>query len=330
MGMQGRPLTCIERGEIEFRLKAHLSVRRIARDLKRSHRVIQYEIEVHSARDGTYSSVNAQLRCDVMREKMKKRKRKLDTDEELQEYVMTELKSGQSPDVIAGRLKTDPLPGLKGKTISHESIYSWIQTGEGRKLGLHHYLCSGRPRRRKHGARKMRKTHIPGRISIHERPEGINQRKEIGHWETDSMVFTKQKERLSVQYERKAKYVIIHRLPNGTAEATEEALNDSIQSLPQDIWKTVTFDNGGEGARHSSLKIHYGIKTYFCDPYASWQKGGVENVNRIIRRYLPRLTDMNNITQQDIYEIQEKINNTPRKILNYKTPKEVLAKSCGF
>ena len=315
---------------MEFRLKSHLSVRQIARDLKRDHRVIQYEIAIHSARDGTYSAVKAQLQADLMREKRKNRKRKLDTNIELQKHVVKELKSGRSPDVIAGKLKTDPPLALKGVTISHESIYSWIQTGEGRKLGLHHFLCSGRPRRQIHRARKVRKTHIPSRVSIHERPEGINQRKEIGHWETDSMVFTKQRERLSVQYERKAKYVIIHRLPNGTAEATEEALNESVQSLPQDIWKTVTFDNGGEGAKHTSLGQHYGIKTYFCDPYASWQKGGVENVNRIIRRYLPRNTDMNNITQQDIYEIQEKINNTPRKILGYKTPKEVLASSCGY
>ena len=328
--MQGRPLTCIERGGIEFRLKAHLSVRQIARDLKRRHRVIQYEIAKHAARDGTYSAVRAQAMADGMREKRKRRKRKLDTDGTLRRHVLTELEAGRSPDVIAGRLKADPPPGLEGKTVSQESIYVWIQTGEGRKLGLHRFLCSGRPRRQKHGARKMRKTHIPNRVSIHERPEGINDKKGVGHGETDSMAFTGQRERLSVQYERKAKYVMIHRLSDGTAEATDEALNDSIQSLPQDVWKTLTFDNGGEGANHADLRSHYGIKTYFCVPYASWQKGGVENANGIIRRYLPRKTDMGQITQRDIYEIQERINNTPRKILGYKTPKEVLASACGY
>jgi IS30 family transposase len=231
--------------------------------------------------------------------------------------------------VIAGRLKTHPPKGLEGKIISHESIYAWIQTEEGRKLGLHHYLLSGRPRRQKHHSRKKHKTHIPERISIHERPEDIQKRMEIGHWETDSMVFSKQRERLSVQYERKARYVIIHRLSNGTAKETEQALHDSIQSLPQILWKTLTFDNGGEGATHTSIRSAYDIRTYFCDPYASWQKGGVENTNRIIRRFLPRQTDMSQITQQDLYAIQQKINSTPRKILGYKTPAEVLKENGG-
>lgn len=157
----------------------------------------------------------------------------------------------------------------------------------------------------------------------------MDERKEVGHWETDSMVFSKQRERLSVQIERKARYVMIHRLPDGTAEATDGALHDSIQSLPQNLWKTLTFDNGGEGTNHASLRTGYGIKTFFCDPYASWQKGGVENANRIIRRYLPRQTDMGLITSQDIYAIQQKINATPRKILGYKTPAEVLREISG-
>jgi IS30 family transposase len=271
----------------------------------------------------------AQEKADRRRERAKHRKRKLDRDDALREHVIRELHTGQSPDVIAGRLKTDPPRELIGRAISHESIYAWIQTGEGRKFGLHHHLLRGRPRRRKHHGRRKRKTHIPERISIHERSGDIEERREVGHWETDSMVFRKQRERISVQYERKARYVAIHRLSNGTADATEEALHDSIRSLPQHLWKTLTFDNGGEGANHSSIRRTHGIKTYFCDPYASWQKGGVENVNGIIRRFLPRNTDMSQLTDQDIYAIQERINNTPRKILGYKTPKEVLAEACG-
>ena len=323
--MQGHPISCLERQQIELRLKAHVSVRQIAKDLKRRHRVIQYELERHTSKDGVYSAVRAQDEADRTRQKRKKRKRKLDMDDALREHVVSELKRGQSPDVIAGRLKTHPPPGLEGKTISHESIYVWIQEGEGRKLGLHHHLLSGRPRRQKRHGRKKRKTHIPERVSIHERPKGIDERKEVGHWETDSMVFRRQRERLSVQYERKAKYVMIHRLSDGTAEATEAALHDSVQSLPQDLWKTLTFDNGGEGANHTVLRKAYDIKTFFCDPFASWQKGGVEHANGIIRRYLPRNTDMSHVTPEDIYAIQEKINTMPRKSLGYKTPREVMA-----
>jgi IS30 family transposase len=315
---------------VELRLKAHVSLRQVGRDLKRNHGVVSREIALNRSRDGTYSAVIAQEKTDRRRERQKHRKRKLDTDGALRDHVVREIRAGRSPDVIAGRLRTDPPPGLEGKTISHESIYAWIQKGEGRKLGLHRFLLSGRPRRQKRHGRKTRKTRIPGRVSIHERSAGIDGRKEVGHWETDSMVFSRQRERVSVQYERKARYVVIHRLPDGTAGATEEALHDAIQSLPQDIWKTLTFDNGGEGANHTALRSAYGIRTYFCDPYSSWQKGGVENANGIIRRFLPRKTDLSSITHQDIYAIQEKINNTPRKILGYKTPKEILASACGY
>ncbi len=142
------------------------------------------------------------------------------------------------------------------------------------------------------------------------------------------MVFSKQKTRLSVHYERKSRYVLIHRLSNGSADETEQALTKSIELFPQPIWKTITFDNGGEGAHHMKFRHTFNLETYFCDPYASWQKGGVENSNRIIRRFLPLKTDMTNITQERIYEIQQKINNTPRKILNYQTPQEVMAIHC--
>jgi IS30 family transposase len=315
---------------IELRLNAHVSIRQVGRDLKRNHGVVSREIGRNRSRDGTYSAVIAQEKTDRRRERRRHRKRKLDRDDALRDHVIRELRAGRSPDVIAGRLKACPPPGLEGKTVSHESIYAWIQKGEGRKLGLHRFLLSGRPGRRKCHGRKQRKTLIPGRVSIHERPEGANGRMEVGHWESDSMVFSRQRERVSVQIERKARYVTIHRLSDGTADATEEALHDSIQSLPQDLWKTLTFDNGGEGANHTALRTAYGIRTYFCDPFASWQKGGVENANGIVRRFLPRNTDMRLMTDRNIYAVQEKINNTPRKILGYKTPKEVMAEACGY
>lgn len=101
-------------------------------------------------------------------------------------------------------------------------------------------------------------------------------------------------------------------------------------SLPGNLWKSITFDNGKEGMNHGELKKKFGLQTYFCDPYASYQKGGAENGNGIIRRFLPRDTDMTNVTQKDIYAIQDKINNTPRRSLCYRTPKEVMEEICGY
>ena len=251
--MQGRPFTCVERGMIDIRLKAHVSLRQIARDLKRNHGVVSREIRKNRSRDGTYSGVLAQEKTDRRRKQGTHRIHKLEAEETLRDHVIVELKRGQSPDVIAGRLKTHPPNHLQGHTISHETIYQWIYTGEGRKLGLHHHLLSGQPKRQKRYGRKTQKTHIPGRISIHDRPTCIEARKELGHWETDSMVFRKQRERLSVQYERKARHLIIHRLSNGSAEETDKALTKSIESLPQPLFKTITFDNGGEGAHWQGL-----------------------------------------------------------------------------
>jgi len=166
---------------------------------------------------GSYSAVLAQEKVDRRKERKKTRKRKLDQDEELRRYVVSELESGRSPDVIAGRLKTNPPPGLEGKSISHESIYAWIYDGEGRKLGLHHHLLSGQPRWQKQRDRKKKKNHIPNRISIWERPEEVLGRTEIGHWETDSVIFPGQKERISVQFERRARYVISYCGRDGTS-----------------------------------------------------------------------------------------------------------------
>ena len=138
------------------------------------------------------------------------------------------------------------------------------------------------------------------------------------------MVFSNQSECLSVQYERKSKLVRISKLLNRSAAETKNAITASIESLSQGLFHTITFDNGGEGAKHMDIAEQYNLTTFFCDPYASWQKGGVENMNKWIRRFLPRKTNMEQVTDDDIHTIQEILNNKPRKSLNFKTPNEIL------
>jgi len=111
---------------------------------------------------------------------------------------------------------------------------------------------------------------------------------------------------------------------------TEEAIRDSIISLPQYLWQSITFDNGTEGANHHRLKKDYWLKTYFCDAYKAWQKGGVENLNGLIRQYIPKGSDISKLTEDEIYAIQEKLNNRPRKSLNYLTPNQVIAQETGL
>ncbi len=139
------------------------------------------------------------------------------------------------------------------------------------------------------------------------------------------MIFSKQKNTLSVQYERKTMLCRLRKLKSKEAVETERAVAESVESLPNELWQSITRDNGTENAKHLNTLNAFNIQSYFCDAYASWQKGGVENLNKLIRQYLPRKTDMSKISHDEIYEIQERLNNRPRKGLNYLTPNEIIA-----
>lgn len=319
-------ITFYEREKIELYLKMKKSHRWIGRKLCRGHTDISREINRNSGKFFSYRAVGAQRLHEARL--LKKNRKKLEKYEnsKLKEYVISEIKEDHSPDQIAGRLKNEPPPELDGKTISHESIYQYIYNGQGRFEYLYPHLRVGRHKRQRRFDRKKRsKINIPERVSIHLRPKEVDARERFGDWETDSMIFSKQKEILSTQYERKSMLCRIHKLPNKTARESENAIADSIESLPRKMWKTITRDNGTENANHLDTLDTFDIQSFFCDPYCSWQKGGDENLNKLVRQYLPRKTDMSKVTDENIYIIQEKINNRPRKTLNYKTPNEVAA-----
>ena len=315
-------LTFKERERIEWYVRLKWGPREIGRHLDRDHGVISRELARNTLPGKRYSAAVAQKLAD--RKSRHTNKRRLESDEDLHAWVVKKLQAGWSPEQIAGRLKNHPPQILTGKYINHESIYQYIYDGEGRYEYL--YPClrrKQRKRRRKYG-RKPQKILIPERISIHLRPGVINERKRIGDWESDTLNFSKQREAVSVQYERKAMLTRIHKLENKTAEETEDALSDSVESLPMEFWRSITFDNGLEAAGHTVIRDGYNIQTFFCDAYASWQKGGVENLNGLLREYLPRKVNISTITEKRIYEIQECLNTRPRKKLGYLTPNEII------
>ncbi len=316
-------LTFLQRQWIELYNNRNRGSREIGRLLRRDHTVISRELNRNTKPGKKYSAITAQKLADFKAKKTNKRK--LDKDRELHDYVVKKIREGFSPDEVAGELKNYPPKALLGKTISYEAIYDYIYNGEGKWESLYHHLRKKHRQRKKQHSRKSHKVPIPERVSIHLRPQVINERKRAGDWETDSMKFKKQKASLSVQYERKLMLARIHKVKNGTMEETEQAISKSIESLPQDLFKSLTWDNGKEGVCHIRIRDGYNIETYFCDPYSSWQKGGVENLNGLIREYLPRETDMDTITDDDVYRIQEKLNNRPRKKLGYLTPNKALA-----
>jgi len=134
------------------------------------------------------------------------------------------------------------------------------------------------------------------------------------------------KQALSVHYERKSQFVKIYKVQNKTATETNRVLLKTKESLPIGFMKSITFDNGKETAWHYILRYEHDIDTFHCDPYSSWQKGGVENVNGLIRQYIPKGAKIETYTNEQIKEIEVKLNNRPRKNLNYKTPNQVLAR----
>ena len=251
-------------------------------------------------------------------------------NEILREFVIEKLKEDLSPEQIAGMVKEYPPTGLKGQHICFETIYQYIYAGEGRYENLYPHLRKGRKKRQKHHARTPRKVAILERASIHTRPVEIETRMTFGHWESDTVEGKRTtKGNLSVQCERKTKLVRLHKVLNKTAEETEHAIRKSIESLPEYFFKTITFDNGGEAATHMNLKKDFGIETYFCDVYASWQKGGVENMNGLVRQYIPKGSDISLLTDKQIHDIQERLNNRPRKSLHYLSPNQALLVELG-
>lgn len=321
-------LTFYERQIIEAKVRQGKSHRAIARHLKRDHRVIDREVGRNCGDHSPYTAETAQ-RISEQHERKRTRK-KMEKDQILRHYVVAELKEDHSPEQIAGRLKEQPLlSGLPGKRVCLETIYQYIYAGEGRWENLYPHLRRGQHKRQHQRARKRQSGHIPERISIHERPVEVKRKTRYGHWESDTVVCSKQKNALSVQYERKAELARIHKVADRSAPETTSAIRDTIASLPQDFFLSFTFDNGLEAVEHTKLRDDYGLRTFFCDAYASWQKGGVENLNGLIRQYVPRYALLDQMTDDEIYAIQEKLNNRQRKSLHYLTPNEVIAREVG-
>lgn len=319
-------LTFYDRQMLQYWLRSKRSMRSIAKIMRKDVSVISREIKRNSSSRNKYRADLAQRICDKRKHKI--HKGKLDKYPKLKEYIEERLELDWSPEQISGRLKQHPPSELKRLSISHESIYYYVYVKADKYKGLYKHLRTHRKKRIKQGKRKSNKMAIPSRVSIHDRPEVVDERIRYGDWESDTVEFQKNKGNpyLSVQYERKSQLARINKIPNKTAEETREALIKTVESVPQELFKTITFDNGSEGVLHKDLQDMFDITTYFCDSFASWQKGGVENMNKLIRQYLPRKTDMKSITDEDILNIQERLNNRPRKGLKYQTPNEVINK----
>jgi len=315
-------ITFEDRKIIEVMIKRGKGKREIARRLHRNHTIIIREINRNT---GDYLPYNAQIaQKRFEKRKFGKRKKKLETNMKLKEYVTEKIREDWSPEQISGRLK---LLEKQGKDppdqISHETIYQYLFSKEMKSPGLWKHLRTRRKKRLKWG-RKHRDIKIPNRVSIHERPLAASLKSEIGHWEGDTIESCKAgKGGLSTHYEKSIQLCRIHKLISKEALETENAWKETIDSHPQYIFKTWTLDNGVENTKHETLH-EYNVDTYFCDPYSSWQKGGVENLNKLIRQYFPKGTDFFDVDEEEIIFVEKRLNNRPRKLLGFISSNEAL------
>lgn len=241
-------------------------------------------------------------------------------------YVMTKLITGWSPEQIAGRLPIDH-PKL---TISHEAIYQYIYDKQTRtQHDLTIYLARANKKRKQRGhSRKHRKTHIPDRISIDKRPENVEKRIQPGHWEIDTLISRQTKESVAISLERTSRRIHLAKLSSKTSNQLKIAINRRLSRHPKHMRLTITYDNGSENVNHQEINKVLGTKSYFCNPYHSWEKGSVEHAISLVRRFLPKKTNFSIITHQQIKRIETLLNNRPRKCLNYRTPLEIFKSKC--
>jgi IS30 family transposase len=316
MGTIYRQLTSQERDLLGILLAEGHTRAEIGRRLGRSRSTISREIRRNGPRI---------RKCHYLPHKAESRatKRRQATyglhkmrDGRIREYVTTGLKSGWSPEIIAGRLSIEQ-PALR---ISHETIYQWIYR-EGRDY--RQYLTRRHRRRKRKGeGKKVHIFNIPHRVSIDQRPESIATRTEAGHWEVDTAFFHCCKNVLQVMAERKTRYTMITRLKEITSKEMRTALLKRHEVTPVHLRKSFTYDNGRENVCHFFVNLELGTKSYFCHPGRSYEKGTVENTIGVLRRWLPKKARFGEVPDERLQNIEDWLNNRPRRCLGFKTPRE--------
>ena len=297
------------------------SIAQIASTLKRSRSTVWREFKRNEAPPGFYWPDTAERLSLERRQKQCR----LDQDDKLKDFVITKLCCHYwTPEQIAGWLKhrQTRLP-----SICHESIYAWVYRPSQKKEKLWKFLPRHKAKRGLRKSKGASACRIPNRISIHERPKHIENRRVFGHWEGDLMSFCKNSQHSLVLRERKTMFTLSSPLETKQAVQTAKRVIDLMKDLPSKARKTLTLDNGGEFASHDLWANDLGLKSFFCGPYASWQKGGVENTNGRLRRDLPRKTNIHQLSQEDFNETILNYNTTPRKSLGWFTPLEAFNKN---
>ena len=306
-----------EERELSRELKAlGYSICQIAARLGRNKSSVSREFKRNSNKDGSYSAHAADDRYKQRRKRCG-RKPMLQTDSPVKEYVIEKLSLDWSPDEISHRAKLDK----EAFSISYNTIYRAIESGVISKK-LRNHLRIKRIKNRKAKANDKRGK-IADRVMISDRPEIINNRIEVGHWESDTVLGKRNTGCIATHVERVTGYLIAFRLPNLKDDIFRIKTVDVFKKLPAALKKSFTVDNGNEFRSHSELAAQTGMDVYFCDPYSPWQRGSNENTNGLLRQYFPKGTSFKDFCDDYFERVVDLINNRPRKRLGYRTPAEV-------
>jgi len=285
----------------------------ISREIARNRRKYRKKKHIKN-KDARYEAGVANHKAYVRRKYAKYQGKNINENNDLKSYVVRKLKKHWNPDEISGRMKKDHESFYASKT----AIYEWLRTSIGDRYCR--YLYSGRhyPKRRKGKASK--KQMITNRIGIERRPKGAMNRTRYGRYESDTMVSGKKtgsKVALAVVYERKAKYINARKISSLAPKKFTASVNEMLENQNA---KSISLDNGIENREHEKISV----PAYFCDPYSSWQKGGVENGIKMIRKFLPKGVDLAPYSDDDVSYIVQILNGKPRKSLGYTMPKELM------
>ena len=319
-------LTLAEREEISRAVAEGQSVRSIAARLDRAPSTVSREIKRNGAR-ANYRAAEAD--DAAWNRALRPKACKLREDRALARTVADKLRLLWSPEQIAGWLKhTYP---RESHRVSHETIYRslFIQArGALKKELLQHLRRTRGMRRSRHYTQKTTDTHgrIADAVSISERPAAVEDRAVPGHWEGDLLLGSRSSQ-IATLVERQTRYVMLVKVASNDTATVVNALIKNARKLPQELYKSLTWDRGHEMAGHKSFTLATDIQVYFCDPRSPWQRGSNENTNGLLRQYLPKGIDISSYSQAKLNAVARQLNERPRKTLGYQTPAEMLSQS---
>ena len=314
-------LTLSEREEVSRGIVSQLSLRAIATQLGRSPSTISREVQ----RNGGLSHYRANQADHAAWDRAHRPKPcKLAGSPQLRRIVARKLRLTWSPEQIAGWLKRE-YPGDQSKQVSHETLYRslFVQARGVLKKELQQYLRSQRAiRRSRHASlKKDGLGQIANMASIRERPASVEDRALPGHWEGD-LIAGSNNSYIATLVERHTRYVMLVKVENKDTESVVSALIKQSKKLPNELYKSLTWDRGKEMADHQRFTLATDVKVFFCDPNSPWQRGSNENTNGLLRQYFPKGTDLSVHSQTKLNAVARQLNERPRKTLDFETPAE--------